>query len=352
MIDPQQRLFLEIAVHALEHAGCDPARRRPGRRVRRRRMNTYLFNNLASRSEVLKAPAGSRSSSATTRTSARVAYKLDLRGPAVTVQTACSTSLVAVHTACQALLSGECDVALAGGVSVATPQQQGYHYIEGGVDSPDGHCRAFDARAKGTVAGSGVGAVVLKRLGDAVSAGDRIYAVVRAPPSTMTARARSATQRPASTVSGMRSSRPRRWPMSSRRASPTSRRAWYRHPDGRPHRGAGTHLSIPRTKRSDRFLHYRFGKDEHRPRGHGGRHRWTHQDGPRASASPTAAIAELRPAESAARTRVQPVHSEHGAQGLTGPLPLRAAVSFSAWAERMRMSSWKKHRQPQRQRPQ
>jgi phthiocerol/phenolphthiocerol synthesis type-I polyketide synthase E len=182
IIDPQQRLFLEIAVHALEHAGCDP------QRVEGRvgvyagaGMNTYLFNNLASRSEVLKAAGGLSVVLGNDKDflATRVAYKLDLRGPAVTVQTACSTSLVAVHTACQALLSGECDVALAGGVSVSTPQQQGYYYIEGGIDSPDGHCRAFDARAKGTVAGSGVGAVVLKRLGDAVAAGDRIYAVIK-----------------------------------------------------------------------------------------------------------------------------------------------------------------------------
>ncbi len=182
IIDPHQRLFLEIAVHALEHAGCDP------QRVEGRvgvyagaGMNTYLFNNLASRSEVLKAAGGLSVVLGNDKDflATRVAYKLDLRGPAVTVQTACSTSLVAVHTACQSLLSGECDVALAGGVSVSSPQQQGYHYIEGGIDSPDGHCRAFDARAKGTVAGSGVGAVVLKRLSDAVAAGDRIYAVIK-----------------------------------------------------------------------------------------------------------------------------------------------------------------------------
>ena len=317
-------------------------------------MNTYLFNNLASRSEVLKASGGLSVVLGNDKDflATRVAYKLDLRGPAVTVQTACSTSLVAVHTACQALLSGECDVALAGGVSVATPQQQGYHYIEGGVDSPDGHCRAFDARAKGTVAGSGVGAVVLKRLGDAVSAGDRIYAVVKG--SAVNNDGASKVGYTAPSVDGQRNAILAAQAMAN--VEPESISYVEAHgtgtPMGRPHRGAGTHLSIPRTKRSDRFLHYRFGKDEHRPRGHGGRHRWTHQDGPRASASPTAAIAELRPAESAARTRVQPVHSEHGAQGLTGPLPCGRRSALSAWAERMRMSSWKKHRQPQRQRPQ
>ncbi|MGH2355228.1 MAG: type I polyketide synthase, partial [Chloroflexota bacterium] len=103
-----------------------------------------------------------------------------LKGPAITVQTACSTSLVAVHLACQSLLSYECDAALAGGVSICVPQQSGYLYQDGMVLSPDGHCRTFDARAKGAVFGSGVGVVVLKRLSDAVAQGDKIEAVILA----------------------------------------------------------------------------------------------------------------------------------------------------------------------------
>ena len=108
----------------------------------------------------------------------RVSYKLNLKGPSVTVQTACSTSLVAVHLACQSLLNDECDMALAGGVSISVPQKSGYLYQEGGIISPDGHCRAFDAQAKGTVGGNGVGIVVLKRLEDALADGDTIHAVI------------------------------------------------------------------------------------------------------------------------------------------------------------------------------
>src|SRR5262249_45914117 len=108
----------------------------------------------------------------------RAAYELDLTGPALTVQTACSTSLVAIHLACQGLIAGECDLALAGGVSLRIPQVAPYPYQEGGVMSPDGHCRAFDARSAGTVPGSGVGIVVLKRLAEAIADRDAIRAVV------------------------------------------------------------------------------------------------------------------------------------------------------------------------------
>ncbi|MFL5541705.1 MAG: type I polyketide synthase, partial [Longimicrobiaceae bacterium] len=109
----------------------------------------------------------------------RVSYKLGLGGPSVAVQTACSTSLVAVHLACQSLLSRECDLALAGGVTIARDQVAGYRWQEGGILSPDGHCRAFDRRAAGTVSGSGAGVVVLRRMEDALRDGDAIRAVVR-----------------------------------------------------------------------------------------------------------------------------------------------------------------------------
>ncbi|MCP4154579.1 MAG: polyketide synthase, partial [bacterium] len=108
-----------------------------------------------------------------------IAYKLNLKGPAVTLQTACSTSLVAVHTACRALLTGECDMALAGGVTLSFPQKKGYLYQEGMILSPDGHCRPFDAKAGGTVAGEGVGIVLLKRLANALDDGDNIHAVIK-----------------------------------------------------------------------------------------------------------------------------------------------------------------------------
>ena len=109
----------------------------------------------------------------------RVSYELNLRGPSVSVQTACSTSLVAVHMACRSLLGGECDMALAGAVSVQVPQNSGYLYQEGGIGSRDGHCRVFDAEASGTVFGNGVGIVVLKRLSDAVRDRDHIRAVIK-----------------------------------------------------------------------------------------------------------------------------------------------------------------------------
>ena len=109
----------------------------------------------------------------------RVSYKLGLKGPSISVQTACSTSLVAVHLACQSLLAGECDMALAGGVSVRLPQEVGYRYEEGMVLSRDGHCHTFDAKASGFVGGSGVGVVVLRRLADALRDGDPIRAVIR-----------------------------------------------------------------------------------------------------------------------------------------------------------------------------
>jgi acyl transferase domain-containing protein len=109
----------------------------------------------------------------------RVSYCLDLRGPSINVQTACSTSLVAVHAACQSLLQGECDMALAGGVTIEIPHGVGYLFREGEILSPDGHCRPFDRRAQGTIFGSGVGLVALRRLEDALADGDRIYAVVK-----------------------------------------------------------------------------------------------------------------------------------------------------------------------------
>jgi acyl transferase domain-containing protein len=178
-LDPQQRLFLECAWHALEQAGYNPESY-PGAigMFGGSALNTYfLYSGLLPRLEeeyLLTLMASDKDFLAT-----RVSYKLNLRGPSVTVQTACSTSLVAVHSACQSLLNEECDMALAGGVSVRVPQKAGYLYQEGSIFSPDGHCRPFDARAQGTLFGSGVGLVVLKRLGEAVRDGDCIQAVVR-----------------------------------------------------------------------------------------------------------------------------------------------------------------------------
>jgi amino acid adenylation domain-containing protein/FkbM family methyltransferase len=180
VLDPQQRLFLETAWSALEHAGYGAGRWRGEVGVfAGASENTYVHQILGHPS--LLAAVGRYSVSLANNPdylATRVSYKLDLQGPGLSVQTACSTSLVAVHLACRALLHGECDLALAGGVSVRVPEQAGYLYEEGGIASPDGHTRSFDARAAGTVRSSGAGAVVLRRLEDALADGDTIHAVI------------------------------------------------------------------------------------------------------------------------------------------------------------------------------
>jgi amino acid adenylation domain-containing protein len=181
LIDPQHRVFLECAWHALEDAGCDPSRfdGRVGV-FAGARMNTYALNLLSNPERIASAGAlQSLVSTAGDFLPTRVSYKLNLRGPSVNVQTACSTSLVAVHQACQSLLNGECDMALAGGAAISVPVVAGYLYQEDGIGSPDGHCRTFDAQARGTVSGNGVGVVVLKPLEAALRDGDPIRAVIR-----------------------------------------------------------------------------------------------------------------------------------------------------------------------------
>ncbi|WP_329171721.1 type I polyketide synthase [Streptomyces sp. NBC_01477] len=183
LLDPQHRVFLECAWHALESAGVDP-QRFDGRIgvFGGSGLNSYLLFNLMTNQRVLDSAGLYQVMLASDKDflATRAAYKLDLTGPAVTVQTACSTSLTAVHLACQSLLNGECDIALAGGVSVSSPLLGGYQYEPGGILSPDGTCRAFDADAAGTVAGNGVGIVVLRRLEDARAGGDTVDAVILA----------------------------------------------------------------------------------------------------------------------------------------------------------------------------
>src|SRR6185312_11042445 len=180
VLDPQQRIFFECAWEALENAGIDPARF-PGSVgvFGGAGISTYLLYNLATNPRLLEEVGLYQVCIANDKDALtqQLAYKLDLRGPALTVQTACSTSLVAVQLACLNLLNFQCDLALAGGVSVKVPHRAGYAYQEGGISSPDGHCRPFDAAAQGTVPGSGCGVVALKRLEDA--AGDEIIAIIR-----------------------------------------------------------------------------------------------------------------------------------------------------------------------------
>jgi acyl transferase domain-containing protein/acyl carrier protein len=182
MLDPQHRLMLECAVEALEDAGYDPEKFAGRVGVYAGvSAGTYLNVNLASHRELVErigsyqVDIGNHGEFVPTS----ISFKLNLRGPSINVQTACSTSLVAVHVACQSLLNGECDMALAGGGSVTFPHKEGYLYQEEGIMSPDGHCRAFDARAQGTVGGEGAGVIVLKRLTDALADGDCIHAVIR-----------------------------------------------------------------------------------------------------------------------------------------------------------------------------
>ncbi len=182
LLDPQQRLFLQAAWEALEHAGHDPEAFAgligifAGGTA-----NSYYLNHLQSRPDVtdklglLTTQMANQGHYIATR----AAYKLNLRGPALNIHTACSTSLVAVCTAVQSLQSFQCDMALAGGVSVSLPQQRGYLHQEGSILSPDGVCRAFDANAAGTVFGNGLGVVVLRRLADALEDGNTIYAVIK-----------------------------------------------------------------------------------------------------------------------------------------------------------------------------
>jgi natural product biosynthesis luciferase-like monooxygenase protein/amino acid adenylation domain-containing protein len=178
--NPQHRLFLECCWQALEDAGYDPGPY-PGAIgvFASASMNSYLLR-VYSHPQLLHQVGGYRAQIANDREflPTWVSYKLDLKGPSVNVQTACSSSLVALHMACQSLLNGECDMALAGGVSVRGLAPSGYLYQEGGILSPDGYCRAFDAAAAGTVDGDGVGVVVLKRLDDALADRDNIQAVV------------------------------------------------------------------------------------------------------------------------------------------------------------------------------
>lgn len=182
IIDPQHRIFLECAWEALESAGYDSCQYKGTIGVfAGTGVSHYLWSNLYPNRDLVgqlgfwQVQIGNGSDYLTTR----VSYKLGLTGPSLNIQTACSTSLVAVCLASQSLLNYQCDMALAGGVSIRVPQKAGYLYQEGGILSPDGHCRAFDARGQGTIAGNGVGVVVLRRLEDALADGDTIHAVVK-----------------------------------------------------------------------------------------------------------------------------------------------------------------------------
>ena len=177
--DPQHRLLMECAWEALEDAG----RNGDGANVGVYAgvpMSTYLFKHLLPNPEVIQSSASMQLlvANVSDHVVTKISYRLNLRGPSVSVGTACSTSLVAVHMACRSLLFFECDMALAGGACLMIPQKAGYEFEDGSIMSRDGHCRAFDASANGTVGGSGAGMVLLKRLHDAIADNDPVRAVI------------------------------------------------------------------------------------------------------------------------------------------------------------------------------
>ncbi len=181
ILDPQQRIFLECAWEAIEDAGYGGEIRPAAIGVYAgTSMNSYAMTSLFSNPEILQSAGFYQVMIAADKDflATRVSYKLNLKGPSITIQTACSTSLVAVQMASQALLTRQCDMALAGGVSVTFPQGSGYLYSEGMIFSPDGHCRPFDEQGRGIRGGSGAGIVVLKRFEDALRDGDHIHAVI------------------------------------------------------------------------------------------------------------------------------------------------------------------------------
>ena len=180
-MDPQQRIFMECAWESLEKAGCDPDSY-PGMIgvFAGSDQSTYIYQLYSNVDFSAYGYGGMMAiSNEKDYLTTQVSYKLNLRGPSIAVQTSCSTSLVAVCVACQNLAHGYCDVALAGGVGIGVPQKRGYWYQPGGITSPDGHCRAFDADGQGTVVGNGVAVVVLKRLSEAIADGNHIHAVIK-----------------------------------------------------------------------------------------------------------------------------------------------------------------------------
>lgn len=183
LLDPQQRIFLECAWEALENAGYGSLQREETVGLfAGQTLSTYFINHILQTLDLQNSLDTYQAMIANDKDHLvlRTAYKLNLTGPSIAIQTACSTSLAAVYMACQSLLRNECDMALAGGISIVTPNKVGYFYTPNGIFSPDGYCRAFDHKSNGTVPGNGVGLVVLKKLNQAKKAGDTIHGIIKA----------------------------------------------------------------------------------------------------------------------------------------------------------------------------
>ena len=272
----------------------------------------------------------------------RVSYKLNLRGPSLNIVTACSSSLVAVCQAVQALATHQCDMALAGGVSIRVPQRRGYLYQEGFITSPDGHCRAFDERAAGTVFSNGLGIVVLKRLDDAVADGDTIYAVIKGAAVNNDGSGRVSFTAPS--VDGQAEAIAMAQALAGIDPDTISLRrgSWNRHGARRSRRDRRSHAGLPAGDRGDGLLRARLGEDQHRsPRRCGRRHR-PDQDGARASSRTLPADDSLRDAEPRARSVEHALLRQREAVGL--------ARAGRATARRRQLARRGRHERPCRAR--
>ena len=327
LMDPQHRTFLECCWEALERAGYNSGR--PAGRVGvfgGASMNTYLITNLISHLELvasadtLQASLGNDKDPLTSR----VSYKLNLKGPSITIQSASSTSLVAVHVACQSLINSDCDMALAGGVSIHLPELSGYMFHEGGTTSPDGHCRTFDARAKGFVSGHGCGIVVLKRLADALRDGDHVHAVIKGSACNNDGALKVSYTAPS--VDGQIEV----YSMAYANAGVDPRHALLRRvprhgdADRGPDRDRRPDAGVPRPHRPPQLLRHRLAEVEHRPPRLGGRRLRPDQDGARPRAQADPAQPPLRAAEPADRLREQPVLRQRRAPRLGDRRPAAA----------------------------
>ena len=331
IMDPQHRIFLEVGWEALERAGYDAARFNGQVGVFATcGMNSYMMYHLVTNQRIMRTVGewlvrhtGNDMSFLATSLS----YHLDLKGPSLSVQCACSSALVAIHLATQSLLSGECDMALAGGSVVLLPQDRGYLYQSGEILSRDGHCRAFDANATGTLFGSGAGVVVLRRLADAIADGDQILAVIKGSAVNNDGSMKVGFLAPS--VEGQSRVITEALAVGGIEADSVSvhRSARHRHHRRRSDRSHGADRRVSPPHRSHRLLLSRIAQVEHRASRRSGRRGGLHQDGPEPAASTAAADAQLRHAESADRLRGQPVRRQRPAARVDRPAGRAAPAS-------------------------
>ena len=313
VMDPQHRHFIECAWEALESAAHTPERFDGSIGVfAGSGMNTYLLHNLLTNPSLveqlgwfLMRHTGNDKDFLTTTLS----YRLDLRGPSVNVQTACSTSLVAVHLAAQSLLAFECDLALAGGVTIEFPHARGYQYREGEILSPNGRCRAFDAASDGTVLTSGAAVVALRRLADAVCGR-------RPDPRRHQGFGGEQRRQPQGQLPGPERRRPRRRGEGGARRlrhrpahHRAARSARHRHRGGRPDRGRGAHRGVPQRHHGRGLLPARFHQAQHRPPRHRRGHGQPRQGRAGAATRHAAAARQPHRAQPPARPRTVTVHA-------------------------------------------